>query len=287
MKLQIHISVILLFFSFNAISQTTPLPPAKMDSSALSLLWETEAVLHVPESVLYDAKNKQLFVSNINGSPTEKNGLGYISLLSEEGKIIKQHWVKGLDAPKGMGIAGNYLYAANITEVVKIDMENAEIVKRIPIEGAKFLNDISIAKNGDVYVSDMQQNKIHILKNDKPQLFVDNIPSANGLCVTTDVLYVLSGENLLKISSDKKVETIASGIQGGGDGLIRLSDNEFLASGWQGVIHWVHSDGKVDILLDTRILESNTADIGFNPEKNIVYVPTFFKNKVVAYQLNQ
>lgn len=276
----------LFLFSILSFSQSESLKESKTDCRDLTLIWETDAVFDVPESVLCDAINHRLFVSNINGSPTEKNGKGYISLLSEEGKIIKQHWVDGLDAPKGMGISGNYLYVTNITEVVKIDMKKAAIVLRIPIEGASFLNDIAVDKNGVVFVSDMKENKVHQIVNDHVSLYLDEIPSANGLCIADGALYVLSGKDLLKINSDKKVSKIASGIQGGGDGLEPYDENTFLASGWQGVLHLVNNKGEVKILLDTRSLESNTADIGFNQEKQIVYIPTFFKNKVVAYQLN-
>ncbi len=284
-RFQSSISAIFILMTFVAFGQTTPLPPAKMDSSALSLIWETEAVFDVPESVLYDASGQQLFVSNINGAPTEKNGKGYLSRLTTHGEILNQHWVKGLNAPKGMGISGSYLYVTDITEVVKIDMVKASIVDRIPIDGAEFLNDISIDNKGVVYVSDMRQNKIHQIKDGKVSLYVENIQSVNGLCVTKDALYVLAGTELIKIAPDKTTTTIASGIQGGGDGLEMLNKKTFLASGWQGVVHLVKVNGEVDILLDTRALESNTADIGYNPEKKVVYVPTFFKNKVVAYQL--
>lgn len=284
-KFRFPISIILVLITLSSISQTTALPPAKMDSSKLFLLWETDAVLNVPESVLYDEVEKQLFVSNINGSPTEKNGMGYISLLSEGGEIINQYWVKDLNAPKGMGISGSFLYVTDITEVVKIDMAKASIVERIPIDGAEFLNDISIDNKGVVYVSDMKQNKIHTIKDGKVSLYMEAIQSANGLCVTKNALYVLAGSELLKITPDKTTTTIASGIQGGGDGLEMLNKKTFLASGWQGVVHLVKLSGEVDILLDTRALESNTADIGYNPVKKVVYVPTFFKNKVVAYQL--
>jgi hypothetical protein len=39
-------------------------------------------------------------------------------------------------------------------------------------------------------------------------------------------------------------------------------------------------------LLDTREKKVNSADIGYDPVNQIVYVPTFFKNNVVAYKLN-
>jgi len=38
-------------------------------------------------------------------------------------------------------------------------------------------------------------------------------------------------------------------------------------------------------LLDTSKEKKNTADIGYDPVKRIVYVPTFNAKTVVAYQL--
>jgi hypothetical protein len=45
-------------------------------------------------------------------------------------------------------------------------------------------------------------------------------------------------------------------------------------------------DGTVTKLIDSREEKINTADIGYNVSKKILYVPTFLKNSVVAYQLN-
>ena len=45
-----------------------------------------------PESIVFDSKNNVLYVSNINGKPTEKNGTGYISKVSPDGKILKFHF---------------------------------------------------------------------------------------------------------------------------------------------------------------------------------------------------
>jgi hypothetical protein len=42
--------------------------------------------------------------------------------------------------------------------------------------------------------------------------------------------------------------------------------------------------GETHLLLDTNE-SSQTADIGYIPEENLVLVPTFFSNKVVAYKL--
>src|SRR5690349_2445801 len=85
------------------------------NAQKLTRLWETDSVLRVPESVLYDAKNKVLYVANIDGKPDEKDGKGFISKVSPEGKITNLEWITGLHAPKGMGLSGNTLYVADVT----------------------------------------------------------------------------------------------------------------------------------------------------------------------------
>merc|ERR1711939_1161952 len=45
-------------------------------------VWETDTVLTTNESVLYDADGQKLYVSNIDGKPLDKDGKGFISILS-------------------------------------------------------------------------------------------------------------------------------------------------------------------------------------------------------------
>ena len=108
--------------------------------------WETDTLLKTPESVLFDAKSKILYVSNIDGTPAGKDGKGSIGKVGLDGRIIATDWVTGLHAPKGMGLYKNKLYVADLDEVVVIDVVKAKIIQHIPVEGAVFLNDITIDK---------------------------------------------------------------------------------------------------------------------------------------------
>ena len=79
---------VLLFISCNspkpAGSQSiTPLEPG----NSLTELWRTDTVMLTCESVLFDALRQVLFVSCINGAPTEKNGKGYIAMLDLDGNV--------------------------------------------------------------------------------------------------------------------------------------------------------------------------------------------------------
>lgn len=249
----------------------------------LELLWETPDVLITNESVHYEASNGQLYVANIEGEPAGKDGVGSISILSKTGEIIDKEWVTGLNAPKGMAVMDGKLYVTDIDALVEIDLASGDILNTYEVQGAQFLNDADT--DGErVYFSDMRANKIHYLENGSIQTFAENQPNINGLRVDADnALYGLDGEGLKKYNSDGSFSTINSVVTGG-DGLIIIDSDTFLASRWKGEIYLIQN-GKETLLLDTSGEESNTADIGFIPEDNIVVVPTFFKNKVAAYQL--
>ena len=67
-----------------------------------------------PESVAYDPRGKVLYVGNFGGqklAPAEKDGLGYISKVGLNGKVLEQKWVPAaggepLHKPKGIWIRG-------------------------------------------------------------------------------------------------------------------------------------------------------------------------------------
>ncbi len=105
--------------------------------------WETDSTLKVPESVLYDAGNKVLYVSNIDGAPDGRDGKGSIGKVGLDGKIIAVDWVSGLNAPKGMALVKNTLWVSDVDEVVGIDIKSGQVTKRVKIEGAGFLSDWS------------------------------------------------------------------------------------------------------------------------------------------------
>lgn len=267
----------------NTNETTEDLEEASVEPS-LTLLWETPEELITNESVLFDENSGVIYVANIEGNPTEKDGKGSISIISKSGEILVQEWVSGIDAPKGMGISNGKLYVTNIDELVEIDIETAKISNRISVAGAQFLNDVDT--HGDkVYFSDMNTGKIHLYENGNLSLFAEGQESINGLRIGNDgTVYGLDAGGLKKYNSEGSFEIINSVVTGG-DGLIILDENTFLASRWQGEIYIIQN-GQETKLLDTTSAESNTADIGYMAEENLVFVPTFFKNKVAAYKLN-
>lgn len=250
----------------------------------LEKLWQTDTTIAVPESVLPDEKENTLFVSLIDGGGWEADGKGGVGRLSPDGKTYNGTWITGLQAPKGMGRHRNRLYVADITEVVVVNIKKGTIEKRIAIDSAKGLNDITIDKKGVVYVSDSRTARIWKIQNDRPSLYLENLKGVNGLKSVADDLVIASGKTLLKADAQKKLTTITE-LPQGGDGIEPVGRGDYLVTSWSGYIFYVHADGRVETLLQTHQQKSNTADIGYDPKKKIVYVPTFNGKTVVAYRL--
>jgi hypothetical protein len=256
----------------------------------LELLWTSAAELKVPESVCYDERSGVIFVSSIDGKSDEKDGRGFISKLGTDGSIKSLGWVKGLNAPKGMGMFKNKLYVADISRVVVIEAGTGKITHNIDIEGAKFLNDITIDKGGKVYVSDSQTGNVFVISNLNATLYYEGkqFKRVNGLLSVNDGLYIAdagTGINYL-LSRTKELTKYATTAKGA-DGIVKVTHNEFIVSSWDGEIYFVDSTGKSRKLLDTKADKLNSADIDYDHQHDILFVPTFFGNTVMAYRFTR
>lgn len=257
---------------------------ANAQSPGLQQFWEATESLPVPESVLYVPERQELFVSLIDGQGNVKDGKGGVAILNLDGSVKNAEWVTGLNAPKGMALYKDQLYIADITSVVVVDIVTGNMINEIEIEGAVFLNDVTADADGTVYVSDTRINKIYRIKNGKYELYMDNVTSANGLKSIGSNLYVLAGTELWKVDASKNITVIARGLEQNGDGIEPVGNGDFLVTCWAGIIYYVKADGALTKLLDVQG-KMNTADLGYHPQKKIVYIPTFNNNSVVAYQL--
>lgn len=261
--------------------------PAYTHAQHLTLKWSTDTLLRVPESVLLDSKANLLYISNIEGKGDEKDGKGFISKLSTDGKIIALRWASGLNAPKGLGMAHGNLYVADITRVVVFSLTTGKQTQRIEIEGAEFLNDITVDNDGNVFVSDSATGKIHKVDNNKAELYFEDpaFKRINGLLALEDGgLYVVdsgNGKNY-KLSRDKKLAQYAVTAQGA-DGIARVGRNEYIVSSWGGEVYFVNASGASKKLLDTKDQKLNSADIDYDTKTKTLFIPTFNGNCVMAY----
>ncbi len=263
----------------------------EMPATTVSLVkkWETDTSLTTPESVYYDSTNDVLYVSCIGAVPPDaKDGDGYIAKVGLDGAIIDTQWVVGMDGPKGMGMVGNLLYVTNIDEVVEIDVNTGEITNRFAVEGAQFLNDITVDMAGTVFISDSNAGKIFTLSNGAVSLWTegDVLGGPNGLLAEDDRIMVASfgaGKFSTISMADQTVAMVVDSIPGG-DGVVAM-DGDYFVSNWNGEVYYVTEDWKKTKLLDTKDQGFNAADIGIVPGQNMLLVPTFFGNTVAAYDI--
>jgi DNA-binding beta-propeller fold protein YncE len=262
---------------------------AQAQTHKLTQIWESEASLKVPESVLFDAKRKVLYVSNIDGEPWTADGKGSIAKLGLDGKVIAAEWVSGLDCPKGLAFSadGKLLYAADAGGIAVIDIAKGKIKEKIAIPEGIQLNDLASDGKGTLYVSDSKGKKVYAVKGGKATVFLDEtvLKGPNGLLVHDGKVYVLDNNSLNEVQPDKSLKVIADGMTGGTDGLENVTGGDFLVSVWGGAVWYVNSGGAKELLFDGKAVNTKTADIGWDPATRTVYVPTFLKNTVIAFKV--
>jgi len=279
--------IVILIFLWSCQTKTSSDNQSEPDPITFSLseLWATDTIMKTPESVLYDAKRGVLYVANMNRTE-EGDDTGFISRLDTDGTVIDMYWIDGLNEPRGMGIHGDLLFATDMDRLLVIDIEKGEVQQMVPVEGSVFLNDLSIAEDGTVFFSDSRSDKVQTYKDGEITDWIPEISGPNGLFDEgEEILVGAQGAEEVRLvnkeTGDYKV--LASGVRV--DGIEHTGiDDYYIVSEWKGVIHMIGND-TIQKLLDTEAQKKNTADIGYNMEKKIVYVPTFFDNRVVAYQL--
>ena len=266
--------------------------------AAPTLLWEVTGLAN-PESALPDAKGGVIYVSNVNGEAGAKDGNGFIAKVSLDGKIVDLKWSTGFNAPKGLALAGGKLYAADIDELVEIDVKDGKITNRFPAKDAKFLNDVAADAASNVYVSDMATNTIWKLSGGKFEVWLNDakLENPNGILVEGENLRVAAWGvmtdgfatkvpgHLLSVTLDgKAISNVGDGKPFGNlDGLEPLGGGAYLLTDWMaGKVMKFGSDSSVETLLE---LGQGAADIGYDPATKTMYVPQMMKSTLQAYKV--
>lgn len=255
----------------------------------LEFVWESDTLVKTPESVLLDRTNDILYVSCVNQNPWKKDGNGFISKMDKNGKIVDLKWAEGLNGPKGLGISNNSLFVADIDALVEIDLKTGQIKNKIELQGKPDLNDVAVGPDGSVYVSGSGTNVIYKLENGSlVGIFKANDGERlNGLYrEKTRMLMLTSNSSEFKQLPNHAANTeIIATEMGHGDGIAPVGDGGYLCSNWSGAISYVNPQGKKYELLNTIEKGENAADIDYSIDDKLVFVPTFFKNRVKAYRL--
>ncbi len=272
----------LFIFSFMASGQEA------FVSDQLNKVWEVNQGLDVPESAHFNKHDQTIYVSNIVGKHDVKDGKGYISKVSADGEMIEKEFISGLNAPKGVYCSKDKLYVADIDEVLEYDLKTGKKLNTYKNKKSKGLNDVTIGSDGKPYITDSAGKCLFVVENNELAVYIedDQLKGMNGVYAGNNKLYIGGTNNFHEIDqTDKSISIVAEEV-GTLDGIEKVGEGTFVTSDWKGHVQKINTNGETETLLNTTSDEIYAADLGFIPDKKLLLVPTFYDNRVVAYELN-
>ena len=260
------------------------------NSPTVTFISETLGLTHC-ESAVYDKERELIYASLIGNREV---GDGSIAKLNLDGKLINKTFVTNLNDPKGIAITKDKLYVSDVTELVEADLKTGEILKKYTLEGIKFLNDVALDTNGDVFVSDTFTSKVYKLDNQgnfSLWLANDLLDKPNGLLIQDDMMYVASwgskpeGGRLSKVDmATKSIDSITSVI-GNLDGIRVYDKNRKIISDWRsGNIHLVDDKGNTEQILKVG---QSVGDIAYIKEKQLLLLPMNKQSRLLFYKIEK
>jgi hypothetical protein len=244
-------------------------------------------------------------VSNVNGNPMEKDGNGYISKLYKNGKVSKNKFIEGLNAPKGMVIIDNILYVTDIDRVMGFELPNGKKTFEYDlVNKSKFLNDICYDGSDNLYVSATDINEIFEINIKNKSIrnlgLADRINGPNGLIFHDGILYLCElGDDKIKgtlksiqLFKDSSVVTTLTDYRGLLDGL-SFYNNKLYFSDWVNFdanekpaeIMVFDLDSKLIVPIKTNENMSGCADFFLDEKTKTIIAPLMREDKLLFVPL--
>ena len=266
---------------------------------AVKIVTPADAGLNTPECAIHDTKADIYIVSNINGNPLGKDKAGFISRVAPSGEILELKWIDGgaegvtLNAPKGLAIVGDTLYAADVNAIRKFHRVTGKPTGVIEIKGSSFLNDLASGPDGKVYVSDSgfggdkdapRTDAVYEISTDdsvKALSKGEEVPNPNGLLVTAGGLLVCtwnSGELLWARAREGRERLVAKLPKNQLDGIVVDKDGSLLITSWAGecVYRFKFPQGTTVAIEGLK----EPADPGWDAKRGRLLIPHFKEHKL-------
>lgn len=230
--------------------------------------------------------NDEIFVSNEVEDPGDGGSLGYVCRMGLYGDIVDSLKIPALYAPKGMAEQDGYLYIADISRVVKYDLNRDALESVIVVPNAQTLFDVTKDRMGRLFVSDTQSESIYVLDGDTAQVFVTDtlLDGLSGLCCYNGNLYAAANRRIVRIDSVGRAKIFAYTAYPV-CGICSDEEGNFITTDFAGNIYVV-SKGKQE-LLRAKKQDASGADIGYIPEQRCLVVPTYNGNSVEIYDIGK
>jgi sugar lactone lactonase YvrE len=268
---------------------------AAKDSAPAAAIALTVDSLETPEAARFDPQLGVYFVANINGNSVGKDGNGFISRLTRDGKVDSLKFIAGgrggavLNAPKGMAIKGDTLWVADIDVARAFDKRTGKPITSVSIPDARFLNDAVVGPDGAIYLTDSGgekapgTNRVFRIENRKATaaLTFAGEPNPNG--ITWDsagsrfVIVSMAAKSIFQWAPGDSVVSVITDGPGRMDGVEPLGDGRLLVTSW--------ADSSLFLLDADRISKvlgglPGPADIGLDRERGRVAVPLLTENRL-------
>jgi sugar lactone lactonase YvrE len=263
----------------------------------------------IPESARYDPTRDQYFVSNVNAHATAADNNGFIALVGPDGQVVDRRFIAGgqngvtLHGPKGMALVGDDLWVTDVTTLRRFNRRTGQPGAAVDLapHGALFLNDVTAAPDGTLYVSDTSlvfpptgnptRGKTDRVYRVTPAGAVSiaiadaRLEGPNGVFWDARANHLLiasiMGKNIYRWSDGGGLQLQAAG-PGGYDGVERLDETTILVSSQDlpGLMTLTAS-GLTPLIPNV----SDVADIGVDTKRRRVAIPRLDPNVVEIWQL--
>lgn len=254
-------------------------------SPKLEINWELKGV-ESPSCVVFDSKNEVFYVAHKGkisglGKLTED---GYISVVTKDGTIKNNMWIKDLITPLDMVIFENNLYVADMNHINIISIDEGKTILKVPVNGAMYLNSITADKNGIIYIADMITKKIYVYQSRKATEFMDagdmgfiTAFATDGdrlLCAGKDNIYLLDVASKYGKVTTKKTTDVS--------GMAIIDEERFLYSVIAGSMFLI-AGKKQEMLLNKP--GAKFERLIFVKESNSIVLTYPKSNSIVCYTL--
>jgi len=255
---------------------------------------------HGPESVLHDPEQDVYFVSNISGGSSDKDGDGFISRVRPDGTVDSLGFVRGgrdgttLHAPKGLALAGDTLWVADIDAIRGFDRRTGLPLATIEVPGSGFLNDLAVGPDGMLYATDSgfraaedgtgRAAVYRVAPGHRAERVLEDVPGPNGIALTAD-----GGGLLIASFADDAIRewrpldgtvTVTGRGPGQHDGLVVLDDGRVVASSWADSSLVAVGTGRATVLVAGV---PSPADIGLDRGRGRFLVPLLREDRVEVW----
>lgn len=250
------------------------------------------------EAARYDAARDEYIVSNLG--PAGQRNAGFISRIAPDGRVIDLQWIGGgkngvtLDQPLGVFLKNGQLYVVETTALRSFDLATGAPRLNVPIADAVRLNDLVVADDGTVYITDSgnDDNAGALYKVDpsgKASAFVPRNPALerpNGIALTADGNIVHGGRGVNLVYRDKqgnilREQTLPTGQF---DGIVLDADGSLLVASQLGknVYRVPANNGPVTVVAENIPVP---AAIGHDTRRNRLLVPQILLQSLSIFEL--